>query len=445
MGSIIFTAIEVLIIGAGLYLVPFFALIFLTVFFLGYNYFVFKNRKIIYYIIPVLFLLRIFFSVNLNEIEAGRIVKIETSIGDSRGRIERLDNRLPLEMINILTEEVPDGKYILYGTIEKIYDSGNFYTTDIIRKEEILFNRFEIFFNNKLETLKKHISIKCGNFLQGVILGERRYIHKNIRDKFIYCGSAHLLAISGLHIGAVISIILWCVNIFGIRKEIKYSLALLFLTIYVLGINTGPSVMRAYIMGAVFLIGKIFYEKSDIKKSFAAAIVINFFLYPNSMGNIAFLMSYTCLFTIIYIYSKCIIMRDTKYKNLLNFLIFTGVIQIFIIPLNLYFFKTLPLLSYFSNLFITPVGMLFVTLGFISFFVPEIIFVWIIAPVLEKIYILLELMLNFFSRIPYLIIKYDNRLPLKIIIFAYIILIILFYRKETAVLFKGREQETKNV
>lgn len=430
MGNIIFIAVEILLLGAGLYFVPFFTLVFMTVFSLLYLWFGFKIRKILYYIIPVLFLARVFFSVDFNIFENYYISNIKTNIIAGRGKIEKINKKFPLENIYISAENTSDGKYFLQGKSRKISDKYNFYDFEIMKKNEISPNYFEIFFDKKLKTIKKYISNNCGNFLQGVILGERRYIHKNIRDKFTYCGTAHLLAISGLHIGIVTGIILWILNLFKIKREVKYSLGFLFLTIYMTGITKSPSSVRAYIMGGVFLIGKIFYEKADIKKSLALAVIINFFIYPVSFGNISFIFSYSCLFSIVYIFPKYYITREKRYKNILNLFIFTGIIQIFITPVSVYFFKTVPLLSYFTNFILTPLGTIFITFGFLCFFIPETIFAVFFAPILQGIYNIIEFVLNFFSKIPYLTIEYNGNLSLKFIIFIYIILILLFYLKK---------------
>lgn len=441
MGNIIFLSAEILFLGAVIYIAPFFSTILITIFSLGILYFIFGRKEILYYLLPVLFLARIFFIINFenfNEINSDKIFKIETKIVNGKGVVKKADDKYPLKTINIETFKISDGKYILYGNFKQKKSGFNYFDIETIKKEELPLNRFEMFFNSRLDKMKKYLSNKCENFLNGVILGERRYIYRNVREKFIYSGSAHLLAISGLHIGAVIGIILSAVNIFNLKREIKYFSAWFFLSIYIAGINGSPSVIRAYIMGSIFLLGKIIYEKTDLKKSFAAAVIINLFLYPNSLGNISFIFSYLCLFTIIYIYPKISIKKDIKIKNILNFLIFTGTIQIFIIPVQLYFFGTFPLLSYFTNFFLTPAGMIFVTLGFINFFIPEIIFRFIFAPVLEAVYKIMEIMLNFFADIPYLTIKSDSKLSLKFIIFIYIILTVLFYGKDIYLLLKDR-------
>ena len=446
MGKITFLATELLILGAMIYIVPFFSVCLMTIFFMSLLYFYFGTKKIIYYLFPILFLIRIFFSVNLDfnkeSLFDGEIKRIETNIVNGRGKAKTIDNKFFLENINLYISETEDGKYIVYGKLE--HTKYNNFSVEVLQKEKLQENIFEKFFKKRMENIREHLSNKCGNFLHGVILGERRYIYKNIRDKFIYSGSAHLLAISGLHIGAVIGLILQCVNLFKIKREARYLLAFLFLSIYVAGINTSPSVVRAYIMGGVFLLGKIFYEKIDMKKSLSLAVILNLFLYPVSLGDISFIFSYLCLFTIIYIYPKCRIKRECKHKNILNFFIFTGVIQIFMIPVTIYFFKKIAMLSYFTNFVLTPLGMIFVTVGFVSFFMSELIFALIFAPILEMIYGVMEIILNLFAKIPFLTVNFShNNLSLKFLIFIYIILTALFYFKEIRKYFSdtNRKQE----
>lgn len=434
MGSIVFLSGEILLIGAGIYAASFFTVCMLTLFSLGMLWFWFEKKEILYYVIPLIFLGRVYTGVNFETVNSEKIkdniFKIETNIINSRGRVLNIDGRFPLENINLYIPNISDGRYIVYGKMEKISDEYSYYSVESIQEEAVQPNIFEKFFNKRLKMIREYLSNRCGNFFQGVILGERRYIYKDIREKFIQSGAAHLLAVSGLHIGAVIGIILYAVNFLKIKRELRYFLALVFLNIYTAGINSSPSVIRASVMGNIFLTGKMIYESVDMKKSLSLAAVINLFIYPNSAGDISFLMSYICLFTIIYIYPKCRILKEIKCRNIVNFLIFTGTIQIFIIPISIYFFGTISFLSYFTNLIITPVGISYITLGFISFFVPEKIFEFIFSYILENIYKILEAMLNFFTKFPYLAIKTNEKISLKFILFIYIILITGIYRKE---------------
>lgn len=115
MGNIIFIAVEILLLGAGLYFVPFFTLVFMTAFSLLYLWFGFKIRKILYYIIPVLFLVRVFFSVDFNIFENYYISNIKTNIIAGRGKIEKINKKFPLENIYISAENIPDQKIFPKG------------------------------------------------------------------------------------------------------------------------------------------------------------------------------------------------------------------------------------------------------------------------------------------------------------------------------------------
>lgn len=76
MGSIILAAVEILTAGAGLYFVPFFTLFFMSAFFLLYLYFGFKIRKPVYYIVLIIFLLRVLLSVDFEGLNREGMIEI---------------------------------------------------------------------------------------------------------------------------------------------------------------------------------------------------------------------------------------------------------------------------------------------------------------------------------------------------------------------------------
>lgn len=445
MGNILYLSVEILILGILLTRISFFSLIFVTIFFFAQLYFIFKTKTITYYLIPILFLIHSYFSVNFTPIHKNQNIIVKTNLVHGHGKAETIFNKYPLKNIYISTKNIADGKYILKGKVLKISNNNIFITLKTKSKEKIYPNFIESLFNEKFLSLNKYLSEDCSNLLRGTILGEKRYISKESRDKFIYSGTGHLLAISGLHMGIITGIILFILNFFKLSRRLKYLLTFSFLTLYILGINSSPSVIRAYIMVSVFILGKIFFEKNDLKKSLSFALIITLLLYPTSCNNVSFIFSYMCLFAILYIFPQWEIKDDKlKHKNLFNLLILSGIIQVFIAPVSFYFFGTLPAFSYFTNIFVTVIGSIFTAIGAFSFIVPTFIFRFTMAPLLEKIYFLLEKVLDFCFNLPWLLIETENKPSLNFITFIYIILIVIFYEKKIKAIIRRKNNVKQN-
>lgn len=413
------------IIEIGLYLFSPIPLIIFFVFLLGSFWLVFriKNREI--YILSFLFLVRVLFVVNFENYKIGDIVKIKTEISNGVGKIERIENKMPLFRKNIYLN-IEDGKYEILAEITGIkprYISVE--EIEKIKKEE---NKIEITLKNKIKKLRNYLSNGCVNLIEITVLGEKKKIYKDIEENFRKSGASHLLAISGLHLGVISGVILYILNKLSLKREIKYSGALLILSLYVFAIKLSPSVLRAYIMAVVYMVGNIIYERNDIKKSFIVAFIVNLFLYPNSLGDISFVMSYLCVFLILWIYPKFEI-KKIKNKNFYNILIFLLVIQVGITPITLYFFGTMGVLSFFTNLILTPIGSMFIILGFISIILPESL-IRMFLFFIQGVYDLIEVLLKNFQNIPYLTIGIKNEIDFKIIIFIYVVSFIILFKKE---------------
>lgn len=413
------------IIEIDLYLFSPIPLIIFFVFLLGSFWLIFriKNREI--YILSFLFLVRVLFVVNFENYKIGDIVKIKTEISNGVGKIERIENKMPLFRKNIYLN-IEDGKYEILAEITGI--KSRYISVEEIEKIKKEENKIEITLKNKIKKLRNYLSNGCVNLIETTVLGEKKKIYKDIEENFRKSGASHLLAISGLHLGVISGVILYILNKLSLKREIKYSGALLILSLYVFAIKLSPSVLRAYIMAVVYMVGNIIYERNDIKKSFIVAFIVNLFIYPNSLGDISFIMSYLCVFLILWVYPKFEI-KKVKNKNFYNILIFLLVIQVGITPITLYFFGTMGVLSFFTNLILTPIGSMFIILGFISIILPESL-IRMFLFFIQGVYDLIEVLLKNFQNIPYLTIGIKNEIDFKIIIFIYVVSFIILFKNE---------------
>ncbi|MDY6835891.1 MAG: DNA internalization-related competence protein ComEC/Rec2 [Chloroflexota bacterium] len=131
---------------------------------------------------------------------------------------------------------------------------------------------------------------------QAILLGNRSNIPEHVTEHFRVSGTAHLLAISGLHIailgGMVLGSAAWA---FGRQRPtyLLVTLAAIWLYATVAGMN--PPVFRAAIMFSLFLLAiQLGRPRSALPTiGFAAAIIVT--IRPQSLWDISFQLSFAAI------------------------------------------------------------------------------------------------------------------------------------------------------
>ncbi len=138
---------------------------------------------------------------------------------------------------------------------------------------------------------------------QGILLGIRSNIPDSLSQAFSRTGTAHLLAISGLHIAIVIGMILsFAILVFGRQRSIYIWLALIAIWLYALLTGMHPPVIRGAIMGSLFLIaGYLGRQRSTITAlAFAAAVMVG--IQPQILWSVSFQLSFLAMTGLIFLY-----------------------------------------------------------------------------------------------------------------------------------------------
>lgn len=135
--------------------------------------------------------------------------------------------------------------------------------------------------------------------LRALLLGDRSRVTDAQRDRFAKTGLMHLLAVSGLHVflvGMVLYALLRPVLMrFGLRwRTVEVARAVL--TVLVLGgymLLTGgrPSVVRAVIMGALFIGGIVFQRSAHPLNTLGVAALVLLAVRPTALFDVGFQLS----------------------------------------------------------------------------------------------------------------------------------------------------------
>jgi competence protein ComEC len=142
-----------------------------------------------------------------------------------------------------------------------------------------------------------------GSLAQAILLGLRGNIPDSLYEAFSSTGTAHLLAISGLHISIIIAMFLsFGILVFGRRRSIYIWLTLILTWLYTLLAGMHPPIIRAAIMGSLFLIAEYLGRQRSaiIALAFAAAVMVG--VQPNLLWTVSFQLSFLAMAGLILLY-----------------------------------------------------------------------------------------------------------------------------------------------
>lgn len=266
------------------------------------------------------------------------------------------------------------------------------------------------------------------NMFRAVTIGEKD-IYKDSQEKIRYVGIAHLFAMSGLHIGIVIGIFSFLMKYLKINKKLRDILTLFFISIYIFSVQLSPSLIRAYLMCSIALVTHFLYDKYDVKRALVLSFLLSLIVKPIWLFNISFQMSYLAMIGIFYFYPLFRKINIIKSK-ILDYILFTVAIQIFLAPLIINTFGIMPLWSILSSTVLTPIGTVFILLSYFGIFLENFDLGFLLFPILEKVYNIFSYLIDYFYSYDFLNLAYYNKYVIYIYIPVFIAIILsIVYKK----------------
>lgn len=212
------------------------------------------------------------------------------------------------------------------------------------------------------------INRDTGDFLISILLGDKTYLSSEARDTLSGAGMAHILALSGMHVAiiyTIILILLFPLALTGHRKTRKL-VALAFIWFYVLITGVSPSTTRAALMLTFVVAAYILERKNSAMNSLMASVFIILLIDPLAIWNVGLQLSFFCVASILIFIDKLnpidrhVHPFTYKISNLILISIITGVCTAMLVA---YYFGKIPLLFLPGNVILLPFLPLFVFLG----------------------------------------------------------------------------------
>jgi competence protein ComEC len=216
-------------------------------------------------------------------------------------------------------------------------------------------------------------SLPAASMVQALTIGDRGRISPNQWDTLRATGTAHLMAISGLHISLVAGLVFWWVRIIWLRcgrfveavpaRKVAAACALVAGLFYAMLSGFGIPAQRALIMVSVLMLAIVSDRTSSLMYAVSIAAILTLLVDPSSVLSAGWWLSFWAVTVIAYVTSG----RQGEQGAARKWGVMHVVLTICMFPLLLDIFQQASLIAPIANFVAVPwVGMVVVPLALIG-------------------------------------------------------------------------------
>lgn len=205
--------------------------------------------------------------------------------------------------------------------------------------------------------LYENLSYNNASIAYASIFGDNTMLDQKIMDSFSNSGTAHLLCVSGLHVGFIITLLYFFFNLLKLKKKYIFIILSVLLLFYCYLCGFSPSVVRASIMSLVLAggacLGDCRYDNLN-SLGFAGVIILAF--SPFMVFDVGFQLSFASCFGIFLLMPVFIKLfkKINFYNKFTSLFSLTLSAQIGTFPIILHNFENLSFLSVIANIIVVP-------------------------------------------------------------------------------------------
>jgi competence protein ComEC len=142
------------------------------------------------------------------------------------------------------------------------------------------------------ERLRRHIPGAEAALTTGILLGDDRLLPTTTRKAFTDTGTAHIMALSGWNVALVAGLCALIGKGFGRRRSILWlGASALAIWVFVLFVGASPTLIRAAIMGSLYLLAEATGRRGDALSALALAAILMTAIEPGTLFDIGFQLS----------------------------------------------------------------------------------------------------------------------------------------------------------
>ena len=219
------------------------------------------------------------------------------------------------------------------------------------------------------EMLIDRMGEETGGYTAALLFGQRSLIPSEDRDAFSKLGIAHLLSVSGFHVGILVGLLALLFRLLHPRPVTRLVLYAVILAAYCALCGMNPPVVRASLLLLVSLGGKILNRPRTGLHAVCAVLYVMLLWSPVQLTGVSFLLTFSAVLGLTLVTPG--IMRHNPFRRRLPRWLWDSAAVVFgaqlgILLPELWFFQKLPLLGFIISIPATAYASALIALDWIT-------------------------------------------------------------------------------
>ncbi len=246
----------------------------------------------------------------------------------------------------------------------------------LTEKSNFLYSIKNYTYNKILNKINSIFTPTTASISAALILADRSNMTTEIKEIFSITGIAHILALSGFHIGIIASIIYLLLSFISNRPLLKVIIFTISISSFIFLVGAPESAVRAGLMAILFVVGKTLQRNANALNIISIVIIITILIKPDFIYSISFQLSsisVLSIFLFFQIVKQCLETICHKKSKIINAVSLTISASIISAPVVAYYFGFFSIISPITNLLIIPImsfGLINIIITLILSFIP---------------------------------------------------------------------------
>ena len=224
----------------------------------------------------------------------------------------------------------------------------------------------------------RFLSPQNAALMYSMTFGDRDALDDDINFTFATAGLTHVLAVSGLHVGILIVMLLGLLKLCRVPAKYRFFIIFCVLLFYCYLCDFRFSILRACIMFLTILFMRLFLRRVDMLSNLSFAGILTLLVFPHALWSWSFTLSYACMFGIALFYQpinkrleKLIIPRSPNWlewcqRKILGFIAIYFCVMLATWPMLIKYFGYFPIFGIVTSVVFMPILVLAFQLSIIA-------------------------------------------------------------------------------